>query len=433
MFGSLLTTSDHQQQCKLAKSIFKKALESGASKMHIRDVSNWQVAEGGKSSKKATRCDSAVFFDDTRYEEFVYMSPGEFLETTTARVSADLRKDYVGHCSFADMVVPIEAKARHNHCAFEFDHPSRHVTREHADGGMVALGQIGQYIGTIFGRQHRTHVLSVYVYRNKARLVYTDRDACVVSTPFAYAQPFGDPQSKALQTFFWRIAHASREQLGYDSSVEPATKVEFEAMLAYARSLPRSSYAYTQLCYALCINVDAGDSGPDPRRTCTQWPLQRVTRQDGSHVFIGRPRFASSALFGRCTRGFVAYDPREDGALYFMKDLWRVDHPEIEPEHEIYEQLHANDVTNIPTCLGGEDVGSDTARGWQRSRTLDIQVLLGSAGIDKEPQLRARGHYRIFFKEVLLPVTDFANFQELVLFLADALYGGCEPSLRPVF
>ena len=116
--------------------------------MRIRDVADWQLTEGGEFSKKAARCASALFFEDTRYEQFVHISPEEFLKTTSARVPPRLRKDHTGHCSFADIVVPIETKADHDSCAFEFEQPLQRVTREHEHSGTIALDNLEQCLGT---------------------------------------------------------------------------------------------------------------------------------------------------------------------------------------------------------------------------------------------------------------------------------------------
>ena len=159
--------------------------------------------------------------------------------------------------------------------------------------------------------------------------------------------------------------------------------------------------------------------------------------------------FASPALFGRCTRVFVAFDPTQK-EVCVMKDSWRVDNPDIRPEHKVYERLKSHQVEDyILTCLGGENVGEALARSPQRTRPYDVAggwndsdqpSSSGSAGsslqtdsaIDdrtsRDPHPKSfvrypRVHYRIFFKEVCRPLTDFHNWFELVVFLIHALRG----------
>ena len=113
------------------------------------------------------------------------------------------------------------------------------------------------------------------------------------------------------------------------------------------------------------------------------------------------------------------------------------------------------------TCDGGEDVGENTRYGWQRTRTVDYvsdsplphptepesvdhNDLSEDVGeyddgddVDKDEQSGAfsnssdvprtsrcaRGHYRIFIKEIGRSLADFANWQELIILLIHALCG----------
>ena len=129
---------------------------------------------------------------------------------------------------------------------------------------------------------------------------------------------------------------------------------------------------------AMCVDPTKVETGLPPAPTSTQWPLQRVSRADGSYVLIGRPRWASPFLFGRCTRGYVVYD-RAKAEAYFMKDSWPVDHPEARGEDEVYERLAAAGVENVLTCYGGEEVPVDVPQDFsegarpspQRTHTFD--------------------------------------------------------------
>ena len=413
---------------------------SNKRRLIIRDVADWHVPEDKETednAKKATGCDSAVFFDDDRYNKYVRLTDEDLVGSPAL---TNGRRTLAGRCSFADVVVPIEVKVDHNRSAFEFKKADR-LTREHADGGREALGQLGHYIASVFGRQHRTHVLSLYVWRDKARMVFTDRDVCFVSTPFKY---FGPGSPNTMHRFFWRLAGLTREQLGFDPTITPASKQDFKAMYEFATtSTTITPYVREQLYYALCVDPPTSDSSGSPSIHCHQWPLQRIMRPDGLYDLVGRPKYASPALFGRCTRGFVGFDP-VNRETFFVKDSWRVDHPEVHPEHLVYERLQENGVQNVPTCIRGGDVGAGT-HGVQRTLTTvepplseegsgDSSASDGSESSDDDaagsgaPRYRtlirfARIHYRIFIKEILRPLTDFEDFQELVGLLADALIG----------
>ena len=358
----------------------------------------------------------------------VYIKPDDFLaKSKAATANKERRKSFVGHCSFADIVVPIEVKVDHSGSAFEFENAQTlPLVRE---GGRDALGQFGGYLALVFGRQHRTHVISLYVYRNQARMVYTDRETCIVSVPFIYNLP-SDP---VLHRFFWRLAHADRSQLGYDPTVTLASKDDFVNMLQFATSSPGiTPYVQEQLYYALCVDgtkldgTKVEDPVSIPPLTTNQWPLQRVTRADDNdraYVLVGRPKHASSALFGRCTRGYICYDHNKQEAN-FMKDSWRVDHDDIHPEHEVYERLVKHEVANIPTCLGGEDVGVSTEGQWQCTRIPSDRKVESNQPGPAKPLRCARGHYRLFIQEVLRPLIDFENWRSLLLFFDDGMTGG---------
>ena len=147
-----------------------------------------------------------------------------------------------------------------------------------------------------------------------------------------------------------------------------------------------------------------------------------------------------------------------------MKDSWPVDHPEARHEHRVYERLAAAGVENVLTCYGGEEVPVDVPQNLpegakprpQRTRALNLattpRVLgapalpttnaLGSRDEDvddcgpaaQDEVLRAnptprktfrypRIHYRICIKEIGRPLTDFADWRELLVFLTHVLRG----------
>ena len=326
----------------------------------------------------------------------------------------------VGRPSFADIVVPVMIQVDHDSSAFEFENPEHLIARHEQDVASDALEEVEKCLATIFARQHRTHLLSLYVYCDQARIMTSYRDGCVVSQPFPYTTSH---KNNALHRFFWRLAHMSRKDLGYDSTVTPATSDDFANMLQFATSSPElTPYVRDQLYYALCVDpVTTPDPTPYPNSTPTsdQWPLKRVTRADGSYVLVGRPRWASPALFGRCTRGYVVYDPFKQEA-YFMKDSWRFGYPESRKEHEVYERLAKAGVGGVLTCYGGEDVGEDTTHDWQQGSCADDAA---DESDSSEGSHHRSVHYRIFFKEIGRPLTDFADWRELLILLTHALCG----------
>ncbi|KAH9928470.1 uncharacterized protein BXZ73DRAFT_78291 [Epithele typhae] len=402
----------------------------------VRDVSDRQMpansilTESDRSnSTKDVGCDAGLFFNDERYRQVVHVSEDEYLDVSEEEdrdvseeedlVSEEedldpseeddlddseeedlddseeeylgkpgatlepedkrgMRAPFVGRCSFADIVVPIEVKAHHSQCAFEFEDPettsiwSEESTDE--DPGIDGFGPFGKYLGCTFARQHRIHVYAVYIFKNLARLVYVDR---------------GD----------------------------------FEEMYDFAKkSTSITPYVRKQLYYALCLTEQLADDTPHDT-----YP----TRSNGGYILFGRPTFVNPSLVGRCTIAGVAFVPAPSDAVdkvaagkaIFTKSLWRIDHPAIRPEHEIYEMLKAKLVGGILTCLGGEDVSAGP--GLQRLRTRTAEFLdarIPSAAGDKESHQRcSRVLYRISFEEIARPLTDFRFWPELFAILFDAL------------
>lgn len=387
-------------QCKISKSVAKCAKTEPS--IITRDLA-WDPKSSthrlDDDRKPRTRVDAGVFLANQRTEKVVTVSPEAFVKATKMSDPAKKkRKEYIGRCSYADLVVPIEIKIDHSHSPFDFMQDGNFL-RTHTDGGRTALGQIGEYCAQVFGHQHRTHLYALYIYTNQARILYLDRSGGIVSQPFQW----GLRTQPTLHRFFWRLARMSREQIGFDRTVVPAEPADVERMLEYAAKAP-TEYIQQRIYHTLSWNHAAKKS------TSNQWPAQQVT-VEGRKFIIARPTFSSPSLFGRCTRGFLAYDV-DHRTTRFLKDCWRLDHDRIQAEHDVYARLKAASVQCIMECLCGEDV-TDDAGHWQRTKTQHA----------RNASLPARGHYRLLFEKVCRPLIDFKDFMELAALLADAMTG----------
>ena len=413
------------KKSKKSKKSSKKADESP---IVVRDIGNWSVRDENsrppsnnaeeepstpmddegvgsdpvEDPKTDTRVDVGVFFENDRFNRVVYKSPDEFMKKSKMKEGdRKERKDFVGHCSWADILVPIEVKIDIKNSPFYFDDDPAKFLRTDNDHGREGLGQLGEYVGQVFGHQHRVHLYAVYVFKDRARLLYFERQGALVSEPFTY----GTRKNLHLHTFFYRLAHMSREQLGLDPTVVPAKTEDVEAMLAYAPNAP-TEYIEQQIYRALSTNSKDKKDGSNS----SQWPAYQLT-MCGRRYIIARPTFASPALYGRCTRGYLAYDI-VGKAIRFLKDSWRLDLDRIRPEHEVYERLRSKGVSYIATCLAHEDVPSN---GTCQCTTVHLYF-------DQAPRPRRR-HYRLLLKEVCRPLTDFADFGELTAFMCCAIIG----------
>ncbi|KAA1473554.1 hypothetical protein DENSPDRAFT_931064 [Dentipellis sp. KUC8613] len=362
------------------------------------DVDDSRSVQSEPEGEAGDRPSGGVYAVNTRTKQFVAISDATLRkESKISDADKDVRTGFVGHCSWADLVVPIEVDVDRSYSAFTFSDKRDHLLIE-TKRGRNSLELLGHHVGHVFTHQHRTHVYVLYVFRHQARILYFDRAGCIVSEPFQYDNGTYTP----LHRFFWRLVHMSNEERGYDHSAVLASEDEVKKMVEYARD-PPTEYIGEQIYRALSWDSEKGA----PRST--QWPVYKVTMGSRS-LLIARPIKSSHSLYGRCTRGYIAYDPKAR-TVSFLKDCWRADHPRAVAEHEVYKRLAAHGVSNIATCEGSEDVLDSRGR-WQ--------VTKAHGAGDNKSRL-AFGHYRILLREVCRPLIDFKDFRELASLLYDAM------------
>jgi hypothetical protein len=75
------------------------------------------------------------------------------------------------------------------------------------------LGQITSYAAVQFSAQFRTHIYSVLIVRNTARILQWDRSGTIMMEAFDY------DQSPYLVEFFWQYSAAPAAMCGKDETV----------------------------------------------------------------------------------------------------------------------------------------------------------------------------------------------------------------------
>ncbi|KAH9912187.1 uncharacterized protein BXZ73DRAFT_82420 [Epithele typhae] len=351
------------------------------------------------------RPDLSIYFNTERARELLAANPDESeLEedaeacdeggSSQTPTRAETMKEFIGATSYADIVVPIQVKTSHDHAAFRFQSHTGGVARRYSEKGCQSLTQITEYCSAILGRQHRTHLYAVYLCRDKARLLFVDRERCYISEQFVY----GTREEWTLHRFFWRLARMDRQQLGFDPSVTLADGEDERRLLAHARGIKTADPQQALLLQALCRNPKTETH----ESVSTQWPLQRMTVGSETYV-VGRPIIQTTALYGPAARVFHGFHVEQDGSIkgYTIKDYWRLDHEEMENEHKVYDRLKEAKVTNIPTCVYGGDVEVNG----KAQRTKDEGLV----------------HYRIILEHLLQPLSEFENFRELSGFMLNAM------------
>jgi hypothetical protein len=148
---------------------------------------------------------------------------------------------------------------------------------------------------------------------------------------------------------------------------------------------------------------------------------------DGPRRYITPgPKCASDSLFGRATFGYVAYDT-SSGDLVYLKDFWRVDHPSVRKEGDVYRELHEADVPNIAKLGHAGDIrltiDDDEAGafvGVQRTRT---QEYLNESWCPGRPRVEPYIHYRLVLETVGKPLKRFNSTRQLCEVIRDAVVG----------
>ena len=115
------------------------------------------------------------------------------------------------------------------------------------------------------------------------------------------------------------------------------------------------------------------------------------------------------------------------GKLVYLKDFWRVDHPEIQTEGDVYRELREADVRNIAKMghagdvrLTLEDGPIRASVGIQRTRTQDY---LNQSWCPGRPVVESYIHYRLVLETVGMPRNQFKSTRQLCEVIRDAIVG----------
>ena len=193
-------------------------------------------------------------------------------------------------------------------------------------------GQLIAYAAAVHRSQFRVFSYSIVLFDDTARLLRWDRSGVIYTEPFEWADG-------SLFEFLWRFDHLSAVDRGYDTTVCPAEDDEAEAALPKLKD-------------HLKLKVD--ELGREHLHRILVWDDHALDNQP-RHYITPSAKWATNALIGRATFGYIAYDVERDNLVY-LKDFWRVDHPEIQTEGEVYHELQKAQVPNIAKLGRAGDV-----------------------------------------------------------------------------
>src|SRR6266436_8342280 len=147
------------------------------------------------------------------------------------------------------------------------------------------LGQISSYAAAQLSAQFRTHIFSVLIVRDTARLLRWDRTGTIVTEAFRYNE------CPILAEFFSRYSMASDARHSKDESISEPSNME--------KAMARQNLGYDKNVPLVKLSI------PD---------------LDGLHYFItSTPEATLYTPPGRATHGFKAYDILER-TVVFVKD-----------------------------------------------------------------------------------------------------------------
>jgi hypothetical protein len=194
--------------------------------------------------------------------------------------------------------------------------------------GCQVVSQITAYATLVLSAQYRTHVFSILIIRNFARLIRWDCGGAVVTVPIYYND------ESFLLDFLIHYSNANSKVRGHNVTVGFPTDDDAQD----AQTLPDLASAKSLLVITM----------PDPHQL-----------QETSRYVICVPCARPDIPAGCWTQVSITYDVQQKKHV-LLKDSWRVLLNDITPEGEVYVKLHLHSVPNILHCSHTGDVGGDT-------------------------------------------------------------------------
>ncbi|EKM52401.1 uncharacterized protein PHACADRAFT_149017, partial [Phanerochaete carnosa HHB-10118-sp] len=346
----------------------------------------YDVADIRESGAKEMRPD-VVSYPDTAQARAAFEYLGE-------SSSDERRRKFLAYCAWSWMVLFIECKRSEKNAAYHFSTPGfLRNTKE----GEVSRAQIAKYAAEIQFRQHRTHLFSLYICDTKVRAQRWDRSGCTVTKPLDLKK-----DGRKFMDFLYRFGQLSEAQVGYDSTVKLATKIEIAKVLRYKsdnlilvqyRDFMAHSLNEYPIFKAMRFQMQVKPLTAEVNNT------RRSTRSSSKEkiFLIGQPVSGHCSPIGRCTKAYVGLD-LQTNQLAFIKDSWRPNAPGVRPEVETYARLHEHNVSYVATAIAGGDVDIP-GDGPQRTQT--------DKHLPESARQSERIHTRLVTKEVGIPLDSY--------------------------
>jgi hypothetical protein len=251
------------------------------------------------------------------------------------------------------------------------------------------LGQITSYAAAQLGAQFRTHVFSIFILRDTARLLRWDRSGTIVTEVIKYNE------CDILAEFFFRYSRAPPAMRGKDESVSDPLLTE---------------------------KVAARDALQLDEKT----PLVKLSipDADGVRYFVtSAPKATPNTPPGRATRGFKAYDVLQE-TVVFLKDSWRIDLPDLQAEGQVYRMLRDANVCNVPHCLASGDISTRSTEDAMDYHITRANIYAGEPwACCSDMHFIPYRHHRLSLDLFGRVLVDYKSSYEMVSAVRDALIG----------
>ena len=314
----------------------------------------------------------------------------------------------------------IEAKYKNSDDPFDDFEPENpnSIFEAPSSGARSTRGQLAMYADRQFQHQHRVFLFQVIIVGCWARLLYWDRSGAVVTKAFNLLV-----RPDILIKFLWRFAHATKQQQGWDCSVNLATREErrifIDATHKFAEdgTMNVPAHAAMELArnsrdpsYPVCRIKVAVDSEAGPHSSNNVSLYQEFLICSPLHVTCATP--------GRGTRCYLAYDLC-GGVFRFLKDTWWVSRSNRLSEMGIYSifQERKMDHVLLPLCGG---LVHDPSGNPQITTEQKWIAILGEDLAPRNAVTRRYEHGRLV-QELACTLEGLRSSEELITVIRDVV------------
>ncbi|TFY71108.1 hypothetical protein EVG20_g1882 [Dentipellis fragilis] len=134
--------------------------------------------------------------------------------------------------------------------------------------------------------------------------------------------------------------------------------------------------------------------------------------QTDHYFLVSKPADYGLVACGRATKCYIALD-METKERVWLKDLWRIDLPDMLREYKIYEKLRLHGVSNIPQYHCGGDIAQ------QRTASVDFEYKAWLCG---RHALTPHRHYRLVLQVIVgRRLREYRYTKELCGAIRDAM------------